>query len=272
MRIGFIGLGSQGAPMARRIVEAGYDTTLWARRSATLESFADTEATVADSPAELAAASDLVCLCVVDDDDVRQIVTGELGVLAGLAPGGVIAIHSTIAPDTCRELAGNAAAQGVTVIDAPVSGGGHAAAAGNLLVMVGGEVGTVERCRPVFSTYGDPVVHLGPLGSGQVTKLLNNVVFAANLGIVVDAFAMGGSLGLDPERLGEVIAKGSANSYALGAIAASGGTIDAIASLAGTLLQKDARLFAGLAGDAGAESTAVLAAADSTLEAMGHPR
>src|SRR6478752_6214107 len=93
MRVGFIGLGSQGGPMARRIVEGGYETTLWARREASLEPYADTTAKTAGSPAELAAASDLVCLCVVGDDDVRQVLFGETGVLAGMA-GGIVAIHS----------------------------------------------------------------------------------------------------------------------------------------------------------------------------------
>ena len=110
MRVGFIGLGSQGGPMARAIVDAGYETTLWARRPESLEPYADTAAKYADSPAALAAASDIVCLCVVGDDDVRGLAYGDEGLLAGLAPGGTIVIHSTIHPDTCRELADKAAA------------------------------------------------------------------------------------------------------------------------------------------------------------------
>ncbi|HXS86072.1 MAG TPA: NAD(P)-dependent oxidoreductase, partial [Mycobacterium sp.] len=164
MDVGFIGLGSQGGPMAGRIVDAGFPTTLWARRPASLEPFADTAATVAGSPAELAAASDLVCLCVVGDADVEQVVTGDNGVLAGLKPGGVIAIHSTVHPKTCHALAERAAAQGVSVIDAPVSGGAPAVAEGRLLVMVGGDDDVVERCRPVFASYAEPIVHLGALG------------------------------------------------------------------------------------------------------------
>jgi len=121
MRVGFIGLGSQGGPMARRIVEGGYQTTLWARREATLEPYADTTAKTAGSPAELAAASDLVCLCVVGDDDVKEVLNGQTGVLAGLASGGIVAIHSTVHPDTCRQVAEAAAKQGISVIDAPVS-------------------------------------------------------------------------------------------------------------------------------------------------------
>jgi 3-hydroxyisobutyrate dehydrogenase-like beta-hydroxyacid dehydrogenase len=113
MHVGFIGLGSQGGPMARRIVEGGYPTTLWARRQATLEPFADTPAKVAGSPAELAAACEMVCLCVVGDADVYEIVCGENGVLDSMKPASVIAVHSTVHPDTCRELAKKAAAKGV---------------------------------------------------------------------------------------------------------------------------------------------------------------
>lgn len=272
MRVGFIGLGSQGAPMARRIIEAGFPTTLWARRPASLEPFAGTAAQVAASPAELAKASDLVCLCVVGDDDVEEVAGGEEGVLAGLSGGGVIAVHSTVHPDTCRRLAGRASAQGVRVVDAPVSGGGPAAAEGRLLVMAGGEAGAVEFCRPVFESYGDPIVHLGPLGSGQVTKLLNNVLFTANLATAASALALGSALEVDPGRLADVIAHGSGASFALGRIASAGGTLDRIAAHALTVLAKDVRLAAGLSDSAGAPAATVLAAADAALALMGQQR
>jgi 3-hydroxyisobutyrate dehydrogenase-like beta-hydroxyacid dehydrogenase len=272
MRVGFIGLGSQGGPMARRIVEGGYDLTLWARRAATLETFADTPAKTAQTPAELAAASDLVCLCVVGDDDVREVLTGDDGVLAGLASGGVVAIHSTVHPDTCRGIARTAAEQGISVIDAPVSGGGPAAEDGKLLVMVGGDDDIVERCRPVFATYADPIVHLGPLGSGQVTKILNNVLFTANLGGAVSALELGESLGLERNRLCEVLNNGSATSKALASISAFGGSLDGLAPIAGALLQKDVRHAASLADAAHAAQGAVFDAADAALHALKHPR
>lgn len=272
MRVGFIGLGSQGGPMARRIVDAGYPTTLWARRPASLEPYADTAAKVAASPAELAAASDLVCLCVVSDADVEEVLTGEQGVLSGLAEGGVIAIHSTVHPDTCRRLAERAAAQGVTLIDAPVSGGGPAAAEGRLLVMAGGDAGTVERCRPVFATYADPVVHLGDLGSGQVTKLLNNLLFTANLATAASTLALGQALGVDPQRLGQVITNGSAGSFALSRVVDAGGTLARLATHAGPLLRKDVGLVAELADAACAPRGPVLDAADATLSIMNQPR
>ena len=272
MRVGFIGLGSQGAPMARRIVDAGFATTLWARRPASLEPFSGTPAKTAGTPAELAAASDLVCVCVVNDADVEQVAGGADGVLAGLREGGVIAVHSTVHPDTCRRLAAEAARKGVAVVDAPVSGGGPAADAGTLLVMAGGDPDTVEACRPVFASYADPIVHLGPLGSGQLTKLLNNVLFTANLATSAGAVALGGALGVEPGRLAEVLSHGSGNSFALGSIARAGGTLEHLAALAGPLLQKDARLVTALAEAAGTPPGAVLDAADAALALMERPR
>jgi len=238
MRVGFIGLGSQGGPMARRIVEGGYETTLWARREASLEPYADTAAKTAGTPAELGAASDLVCLCVVGDDDVREVLFGETGVLAGLASGGIVAIHSTVHPDTCREIAEKAAVQGITVIDA----------------------------------YADPIVHLGPLGSGQVTKILNNLLFSANLGSAITTLELGDALGIPRDKLCEVLNRGSAVSKALGSIAVFGGTLDGLAPIAGGLLQKDVRHAASLAAEASAPEGAVFDAADAALRSMDHPR
>jgi len=271
-RVGFIGLGSQGAPMARRIIDAGYPVTLWARRPASLEPFADTAADVAASPGELAAASDLVCICVVGDADVEEVLTGERGVLAGLREGGVIAVHSTVHPDTCRRLADQAATRGISLIDAPVSGGGLAAAEGRVLVMAAGEPDIVQLCHPVFATYGDPVIHLGPLGAGQVTKLLNNVLFTAHLATAASVLALGQALDIDPLRLADVISHGSGSSFALDLIASAGGTLDRLASQAGPLLQKDVRLVADLAVAAGVPAGTVLAAADAALALMNYPR
>jgi len=211
-------------------------------------------------------------VCVVGDDDVREVLLGETGVLAGLGSGGVVAIHSTVHPDTCTELADSAAAQGVSVIDAPVSGGGPAAETGTLLVMVGGDDESVERCRPVFATYADPIVHLGPLGSGQVTKILNNVLFTANLGAAISTLDLGESIGLDRNRLCDVLNSGSATSKALGSIAVFGGTLEGLAPIAGGLLQKDVRHAASLAANASAPEGAVFTAADAALKSMDHPR
>jgi 3-hydroxyisobutyrate dehydrogenase-like beta-hydroxyacid dehydrogenase len=258
--------------MARRIVEAGFPTWLWARRPASLEPFADTAARIAGSPAGLAAASDLVCLCVVGDADVDEITSGENGVLAGLRPGGVIAVHSTVHPDTCHGLAKRAGAKGISVIDAPVSGGSPAVAEGRLLVMVGGDADVVERCRPVFESYADPIVHLGDLGTGQTAKLLNNLLFTANLGTAATTLALGEGLGVLPDRLTEVISRGSGNSFALNVLGGDTGGLDRLAGMAGALLQKDVRLVADVAEAAKVAGGVVLDAADATLALMEHPR
>ena len=174
--------------------------------------------------------------------------------LGGLAAGGVIAVHSTVHPDTCRRLAERARAGGVRLVDAPVSGGAPAAEAGRLLVMVGGDEEAVEFCRPVFGSYGDPIVHLGPVGAGQVTKLLNNAAFTAHLGVAVSLLALGQSLGVDQLRLADVISHGSGNSFALERVASAGGTIARIGQHAGHLLRKDVQLIADVAAAASAEA------------------
>jgi len=233
--------------MARRIAEAGFPLSLWARRPEALEPFAVTTATVATTPAEVGAASDVVGICVVADADVEDVVLRSDGVLAGMAPGGVIAIHATVHPDTCRRLGAAAAEHGVTVVDAPVSGGGEAAAARRLLVMVGGADADVARCRPVFETYGDPVIHLGPLGSGQAAKLLNNFVFTAQIAVAVDTYALATDIGMDRAALARVLASGSGGSRAADIVAGSGFDLSVMAQVAAGLLRKDVGLTLDLA-------------------------
>jgi 3-hydroxyisobutyrate dehydrogenase len=259
LRAGFIGLGSQGAPMARRIVDQGFPLTIWARRPQSVEPFLNTGAVVADTPAELAVTSDVVGICVVNDDDVRDVVLGGDGVLAGIGQGRTIVIHATIHPDTCRDIADAATAKGATVLDAPVSGGGIAAAEGRLLVMVGGEAEVLERCRPVLATFGDPIIHLGPLGSGEVAKVINNLVFTAHLGIAIDAYAFGERLHVDRAGLADVLRNGSGGSFAASVLSGRDGTgmggaaallrknVDIVASLARERDIRPAELVAGIA-------------------------
>jgi 3-hydroxyisobutyrate dehydrogenase-like beta-hydroxyacid dehydrogenase len=272
LRVGFIGLGSQGGPMARRIVDAGLPTTLWARRKETLEPYRDTAAQYAGTPGELGARVDLACVCVVDDAGVEQVVAGPDGLLSGMAPGSAIAIHSTVHPETCLRLAESAATRGVMVIDAPVSGGGPGAVAGRLLVMVGGDVETVERARPVFGTYGDPIVHLGPLGAGQRAKLINNLILTAQLGVLESAYALARRLDVDCGELGTVLSNGSGNSFAVGMMHGPEFGLATLGGMAGPLLQKDIRLVVDLAVAAGAKPGTVLRAADAALRSMGCPR
>lgn len=267
LRVGFIGLGSQGGPMARAISEAGFPTTLWARRPESLTSFTDTPATVATTPRDLGMRSDVVGVCVVADNDVDAVLRGPDGVLAGLAPGGIVLVHSTTRPETCTRLQSDF--PHIQVLDAPVSGGGHRAALRELLVMVGGDASAFDRCRPVLETFANPLVHLGPLGGGQQAKLLNNALFAAQLGLVADAFAIARQHGLDAEGLTAVLAAGSSRSYAAEIVAASGGDLAAFAAFAGALLAKDVDILTAL--HAGAR-TPLIAAANTALGQLGVAR
>jgi len=255
-RVGFIGLGSQGGPMARCIAEESYPLTVWGRRRASAEALADV-ATVAQTPAALGAASDIVCLCVVADADVEEVLLRPDGVLAGMAPGGIVVIHSTVHPDTCRRVAERAAEREVAVVDAPVSGGGGAAHERRLLVMAGGRDADVARCRPVFETFADPVIHLGPLGSGQLAKLLNNLVFTTQVGLALDTFSFADDLGIDRAAMAQVLAHGSGGSRAAAILAASGFDTAGLRR-ALPLLRKDVDIVLDLAREAEAAPPAAL--------------
>ncbi len=258
--------------MARRIVEAGLPVTLWARRPETLEAFADTAAVTAGSPRELGAAVDIACVCVLDDAGVEQVVAGPDGLLAGMSPGGVIVVHSTVHPDTCVRLAARAAEGGIALIDAPVSGGAPMAEQGRLLVMTGGDPATVERCQPVFETYGNPVVHLGPLGAGQRAKLINNMLLTANLGVAESAFALASRMGLDLDQLAVVLANGSGASFGASMVGRTGGSLAQLSGIVGPLLQKDVRIVAAFAESEGVKPGIVLDAADAALDSLGASR
>lgn len=240
---GFIGLGSQGAPMARRMIDAGYETLLWARREATLLPYKDTGASFATSVEELGKAADHVGLCVVNDDDVREM-AGRL--LPVMRPGSVLAIHSTIHPDTCRAMAEAAADWGVDVLDAPVSGGSPAAEAGQLTVMVGGDADVLARTRPVLESFAGLIVHLGAIGAGQYVKLINNSLFVANLGLADAAIMAADALGIDKGNLVALLRASSGRSFALDVRA----RMDSPAGFrhGGALLRKDIGLLGEVLG------------------------
>lgn len=208
---GFIGLGSQGAPMARRMIDAGYETLLWARRDASLEAYRDTPARFAASVEDLGRKADHIGLCVVNDDDVREM-AGRL--LPVMRPGAILAIHSTIHPATCRSIADQAEAGGIRVLDAPVSGGSPAAEAGQLTIMVGGDADVLAVARPVFETFAGLIVHLGAIGAGQYVKLINNSLFVANLGLADAALAAGEALGINAANLVNLLKASSGRSFA----------------------------------------------------------
>jgi 3-hydroxyisobutyrate dehydrogenase len=174
LRVGFVGVGDEGTPMAEWIIKNGWPIAVFARRSEVKDHFAALGATIAPTLNALGTASDLVSICVVNDDQVREVLLGDDGVLAGMEAGGVVAIHSTILPQTCEEIAMAAAERQVSVLDAPVIGGPAKARDRKLEVMVGGDRASFDRCRPVFESFSGLVRLVGPLGSGQKLKLLNS--------------------------------------------------------------------------------------------------
>jgi 3-hydroxyisobutyrate dehydrogenase len=209
-KIGFIGLGSQGAPMARRLIESGRNVVLWARRAEALAPFADVSFETATSVADLAARVEHVGICVVDDAGVRQ-VCEEL--MPAMKPGGRIAIHSTVHPNTVIELARQAAARGLALIDAPVSGGGPAATAGTLTVMCGADEAAFAAARPVFESFGGLIVRVGAPGAGQMAKLVNNALMATHMAMAHNALTVAAKLGLDGGALKEIVKVSSGRSF-----------------------------------------------------------
>lgn len=220
MKIGFVGLGDQGTPMALRILQAGFELTVYARRPEVPGRFAGLGARVAGTLTALGAECDIVCVCVVDDDQVRDVALGG-NVLAAMRPGSVLIIHSTVSPDTCRELADVAGETGVMVADAPVSGGKARSYRGDLTVMVGADPAVFTRIEPVLKTYGSTVRRMGPVGCGQLTKLVNNYLTAAHMETAAHEMRLVQALGIDPRAAAEVLATCSGSS-ALFAMAAAG--------------------------------------------------
>ena len=204
LRAGFIGLGNIGKPMAQRLVAGGLETTVLDSVQAPVDELVREGAKSASSPRELASRCDVIGVCVRDDADVRAVCEGESGLFAGAAPGSVIALHSTILPSTARALGAAAAARGIGLLDACVTGGAAGAAAGKLTYIVGGESAHLERCRPAFATSAAKIVHTGPLGSGASTKLCNNLMTYLAWLSAFESLHLARAAGLSQERLEEV--------------------------------------------------------------------
>jgi 3-hydroxyisobutyrate dehydrogenase len=203
-RAGFVGLGNIGKPMAKRLVQAGLETTVYDIADAPVRELVALGAKAAASPRELAAGADSIGICVRDDDDVRQVAYGDDGLLAGAAPGAVIAIHSTVLPRTVEEVAAAAAEREVGVIDACITGGAEGAERGELTYMVGGDAAQLERCRPAFETAARKIVHAGALGNGARVKLCNNLMTYLSWTAAYEGTCLARAVGLPLEVLEEV--------------------------------------------------------------------
>jgi 2-hydroxy-3-oxopropionate reductase len=213
--VGFIGLGIMGRPMARNVLAAGFELVVYDLMSEPVNELVGAGATAASSPAEIATASDVVLLCLPDSPDVEAAMTGGQGLLAGTRPGQIVVDMSTISPVTARALAEKAAAQDVTLLDAPVSGGQVGAANGTLSIMVGGDAGALEEVRPILSAMGKTILHLGDSGAGQVAKACNQLVIAVTIEAVAEAMVLAAKAGVDPAKVRAALLGGYAYSRVL---------------------------------------------------------
>jgi 3-hydroxyisobutyrate dehydrogenase len=212
-RIGFIGLGIMGSRMAACVRAAGYEVTVWNRTAATAHAWAEQHgATVAQTPAEVGAASDVVVTVLVDGPQVEQVLLGEDGVVSRASADLLCIDMSTIAPEESRRLAQRLGERGIAFLDAPVTGSAPRAADCTLTIMVGGDPRDVARARPLLEAMGRTIVHVGPVGHGETVKVLCNAVAAANLVTLGQALLVGKRAGVDVERMVEVLRSSSAGS------------------------------------------------------------
>jgi 2-hydroxy-3-oxopropionate reductase len=209
-RVGFVGLGIMGKPMATNLMDAGYKLTVHNRSPEKANELGEAGASVANSPKEVAENADIIITMLPDSPQVSEVVAGEEGVLEGITEGSLIVDMSTISPVVTEELSEAVKEKGASMLDAPVSGGDVGAIEGTLSIMVGGEQADFHRAKPLFEAMGKTITHVGPVGAGQVTKAANQVVVALTIEAVCEALVLGSAGGVAPEKILEVLSGGLA--------------------------------------------------------------
>lgn len=251
MKVGWIGLGGIGKDMALRVLGAGHELTAYDRGAGKGQVAAQGGAMIADYPA-LARGCEVLCLCLFNDDQVREVML-DGGALAAMQPGAVLATHTTGSPRLVREL-GDKAPAGVAVLDACFSGGAEETARGDLTLMVGGDAQALERAHPVLSTYASRINLVGPVGAGQTLKLLNNLLFAANVKQAGEILALASQQGLDPGLAAQVICQSSGGSMAMGLM--KNGVVPEMMESIRRYMLKDVQAVADAAADTGIDISA----------------
>ena len=241
-RIGFVGLGIMGKPMARNLLKAGYALTVYSRRRETIEALIAEGALGAYSPREVGERSTVVITMVTDTPDVQQVVLGSDGILSGLPSGGTIIDMSTISPTATREIAVATQTKGIHFLDAPVSGGEGGAIAGTLSIMVGGEASVFNTCLPILQAMGKNIIHVGPSGSGQLVKLCNQIAVAVTNLAMSEALIFAAKAGVNLELMHQAISGGAAGSWQLSNLAPRVFQRDFAPGFMVKLQQKDLRL------------------------------
>jgi 2-hydroxy-3-oxopropionate reductase len=214
-RVGFIGLGIMGSPMARHLLEAGFPLTVHSRSPAPVDALVSDGAVRATSPSEVAGVSDVVITMLPDTPDVEHVMLGDDGVAVGAPAGTLVIDMSTIDPGPTRAIAEQLGKHGVEMLDAPVSGGERGALDGTLSIMVGGPDGAFARAQPILQAMGKNIVHVGPSGAGQITKACNQLVVAATIEAVAEALVLAERSGVDPAKVREALLGGFAGSKIL---------------------------------------------------------
>lgn len=212
-RVGFVGLGIMGQGMARNLIKAGYTVHVWNRTASKMEPLVADGAQAADSPASVAAQCDIVVTCVSDTPDVEAVILGENGIIHGAKPGALVIDCSTISPQATREIAAKLAEKEIHMVDAPVSGGSEGAARGTLTIMVGGAEEDFQRALPVLQAMGKTITHIGEVGSGQVVKLVNQVLVVGNCLAMCEALLLAQAGGVDLQKTFDAISQGAASSW-----------------------------------------------------------
>ncbi len=215
MRVGFVGLGIMGRPMALNLLKAGHAVVVWARRKESMAPLLEAGAQGADSPAGVAAVADVVFSMVADAPDVHEVMLGSQGVVQSKRPGLIAVDMSTIPPAAAKSIGADLAAQGVTFLDAPVSGGEVGAVAGTLSIMVGGDKVAFDKAAPLFACMGKNVVHIGGSGAGQVAKAANQILTGVGVLAVAEAMAFAKKNDADPAKVREALMGGFAGSKIL---------------------------------------------------------
>lgn len=215
MKIGFIGTGIMGRPMALNLIKAGHELFAWGRRFDMVEPLLVAGATGKGTPAEVATSADITFTVVSGTADVEQVILGERGLIHGAKPGSVIVDMSTISPSITRRIAVQLADKGISMLDAPVSGGQAGATAGTLSIMVGGSAAAFERVKPLFEILGKNIVHVGDHGAGQVVKACNQIVVSLTLQGAAEAILLARKNGVDPMKMREALLGGYAGSKIL---------------------------------------------------------
>lgn len=215
MRVGFVGLGTMGGAMAANAARAGFEVSAWNRTPGRAEELGDLGVSIAESPAALAAASDVVISIVSDTPDVEAVLFGADGVATGATPGSLVIDMSTISPAATRDFATRLTERQVAMLDAPVSGGSEGAKKGTLSIFVGGAAADLERARPVLESLGTTITHVGPIGSGQAVKAVNQVILAGTYLGVAEGIVLALKSGLDVEQVVSALSGGAAQSWVL---------------------------------------------------------